>query len=379
MAQDELGAEFTEAMLDIYRRAKDEVGYNASRFRQMVIENGGLTAAQQLLQRPTVSEGYERLWDEDRLDLSVEALILRPKWAPLFSEEELRTARERLSEFGYSPPDAPESDSAPSPSELESVLKAGSEYTRSDLYDLLSLPEEKRGGDWDTGYHRHGDAWFVFVNIDTSARTGHDYRNGWDGNRLVWRGRTGSRLDHESIQHMLSPDSTVYVFTRDTDRGPFTYQGTATPVEVTDEVPVRVVWRFRSSEDDVGDRVPGELPDDDRYPEGAVRRVPVDVYERNRGARKDCIEHWGTRCIVCGLDFGDRYGEIAERYIHVHHRVPLKDVEPGYEVDPVKDLRPVCPNCHAVIHLREPPLSTSEVRELMDQHTEQEAEIPPES
>jgi len=45
------------------------------------------------------------------------------------------------------------------------------------------------------------------------------------------------------------------------------------------------------------------------------------------------------------------YGEIAEGYIHVHHLRPLSEVGEAHAVDPVADLRPVCPNCHAVLHL----------------------------
>lgn len=164
---------------------------------------------------------------------------------------------------------------------------------------------------------------------------------------------------------MLSSESTVRVFTRDSDRATFTYQGKAQPVEASDVEPVRIVWRFPASEDDVGDRLPGEIPDDSSYPEGAVRRVSIDKHERNRWAREECIEHWGAQCRACGLDFGEKYGEIGQGYIHVHHLVPLREVGTEYEVDPVEDLRPVCPNCHAVIHRRDPPLTIPEVREML--------------
>jgi predicted HNH restriction endonuclease len=78
----------------------------------------------------------------------------------------------------------------------------------------------------------------------------------------------------------------------------------------------------------------------------------VNAYERNQEARRRCIERYGARCVVCGLDFGEVYGEVAEGLIHVHHLKPISEVGEGYVVDPVEDLRPVCPNCHAVIHLR---------------------------
>ena len=76
-------AEFNEAMLNIYRRAKDEVGYNATRFLSMVVDRGGLETAQHLLHASDVSEGYIALWERNRLDLTVEAMILQSRIQPV--------------------------------------------------------------------------------------------------------------------------------------------------------------------------------------------------------------------------------------------------------------------------------------------------------
>jgi 5-methylcytosine-specific restriction enzyme A len=96
-----------------------------------------------------------------------------------------------------------------------------------------------------------------------------------------------------------------------------------------------------------------------------VEQVQVNRYERDRRARRLCLAHWGSRCVVCGLDFGERYGPLGQDFIHVHHVLELSSVGPGYRVDPVNDLRPVCPNCHAMIHRRRPALSIDEVRQLL--------------
>lgn len=87
------------------------------------------------------------------------------------------------------------------------------------------------------------------------------------------------------------------------------------------------------------------------YIEGALKEIKVNAYERDRKARKACIDFHGTDCKVCGLDFGNRYGEIGLGFIHVHHIVPLASIGKEYTVDPLKDLVPVCPNCHAMLHL----------------------------
>jgi 5-methylcytosine-specific restriction enzyme A len=87
------------------------------------------------------------------------------------------------------------------------------------------------------------------------------------------------------------------------------------------------------------------------YEEGAVRRVVVNAYERNRAARAACVKHHGYACAVCDVVLADIYGPVAERYIHVHHIRAISGVGAEYQVDPIQDLRPVCPNCHSVLHL----------------------------
>jgi 5-methylcytosine-specific restriction protein A len=101
------------------------------------------------------------------------------------------------------------------------------------------------------------------------------------------------------------------------------------------------------------------------FPEGAATRVPVNRYERSAAARAACIRHHGTRCAVCNVDFRERYGEIGSNFIHVHHKRPLATLGKSYVVDPAKDLVPVCPNCHAMLHRREPPFDVEQLRDLL--------------
>lgn len=91
-------------------------------------------------------------------------------------------------------------------------------------------------------------------------------------------------------------------------------------------------------------------------PEGARKTVIVNRYERNRLARQQCLAAHGTACKVCGIDFGVAYGGLADGFIHVHHVVPISSVGSEYTLDPINDLVPVCPNCHAMLHhgVREP-------------------------
>ncbi len=89
---------FDAAMRQIYVRAKQEAGYNATRFMQMLDEHGGQETAHRLL--PHMSDGFIQLWQRRRLDLTVEWLILEPRWQQLFTDGERQTARDRLRDCG---------------------------------------------------------------------------------------------------------------------------------------------------------------------------------------------------------------------------------------------------------------------------------------
>lgn len=99
--------------------------------------------------------------------------------------------------------------------------------------------------------------------------------------------------------------------------------------------------------------------------EGATKRVLVNAYERNPAARQKCIAHYGAVCAVCGINFEKIYGEIGKGFIHVHHLVAISEIGKEYTINPVKDLRPVCPNCHAMLHRRKPPFSIDELANMV--------------
>ena len=96
-------AAFDAAMMRIYVRARDEVGYNATRYLQMLHDHRGLETARILINAAQPSEGYTALWERSRLDLTVEALVSQTQWQSLFDQEPelLQRARNRLAEYGY--------------------------------------------------------------------------------------------------------------------------------------------------------------------------------------------------------------------------------------------------------------------------------------
>ena len=220
-------SDFTDRMLRIYEDAKTRLGYVANRFRQKVVKEGGVAAARFWL-RPErdPTEGFERLVKRNRLDISVEAVVLNPRWSHLFSESELEVARARLGEFGY----------------------------------------------------------FEDPN-----------------NRSI----------------------------------------------------------------DVDDPRPDEVDPNLEFPEGMKRSVQVNAYERDPQARQKCIDHYGTVCYVCTFDFRKVYGKLGLGFIHVHHLTQMADMGPGAKTNPIRDLRPVCPNCHAMLHRRRPAILIGELKLLL--------------
>jgi hypothetical protein len=106
---------------------------------------------------------------------------------------------------------------------------------------------------------------------------------------------------------------------------------------------------------------PEEETEPEVYKEGSTATVEVNRHERNRAARQACIDEYGPKCQVCGLEFEERYGEIGEGFIHIHHEVPLSKTDGEGELT-TDDLKPVCPNCHAMLHQEDPPLTIDQLR-----------------
>ena len=101
------------------------------------------------------------------------------------------------------------------------------------------------------------------------------------------------------------------------------------------------------------------------YPEGAVKRVEVNRYERDPRARAAAIAHHGLDCVVCGFNFASAYGALGEDFVHVHHVRELALLADGYVVDPEVDLVPLCANCHSMIHRQRPALTPDALRQIL--------------
>ncbi len=215
--------ELTQAFIDGYHVAGKEVGYWGRRFLQAVKRNGGLATAKRMLlpRNEGQRKGLDALLEASRPELTVEAIVLQPRFQGLFTADELAAAKERLGEYG------------------------------------------------------------------------------------------------KTIATLASERERLY---------------------------------------------PDELDPGQKYAEGTKKQIRVNAYERSPKARAACLKHHGYNCVVCGTNFESRYGPLGKQFIHVHHLKPLALTDGQYKLDAVADLRPVCPNCHAMLHRGTDVLSIEELR-----------------
>lgn len=114
---------------------------------------------------------------------------------------------------------------------------------------------------------------------------------------------------------------------------------------------------------------PDEIEETKIYREGTVKQILVNSYERDSQARSECIKQYGLDCSICGFNFSQVFGELGKGFIHVHHLKPISEIGEEYVIDPIKDLRPVCPNCHAMIHRSSSLLSIEELKKIIQEQS----------
>jgi 5-methylcytosine-specific restriction protein A len=137
--------------------------------------------------------------------------------------------------------------------------------------------------------------------------------------------------------------------------------GSSTVVPPAAEFGLRQLWRDQGpAAVDPAELVPGT------YPPQAISSIVVNRYERDSDARRVCLAFHGTSCAACGFSFEAAFGDIGTGFIDVHHVVPPAMIGTGYQLDPIADLVPLCPNCHAMAHLAvRSPRSVSELRSII--------------
>lgn len=190
-----------------------------------------------------------------------------------------------------------------------------------------------------------------------------------------WQIRHGRKSPaySEALEYIELVKSGYALFTFAMERAPHAHGDDRAPARIKNFEPrlelrklSRIDGGWLATEDNTSN-LPNEITSDEssRFSEGAKQQIMINAYERSAQARAECLAHHGFSCACCGLEMREKYGERARNFIHVHHRIRVSDMGEGYKVDPKCDLVPVCPNCHAVIHLGDPMLTIQELQELM--------------
>ncbi len=185
----------------------------------------------------------------------------------------------------------------------------------------------------------------------------------WDSNRDDLANYVDVRFDTILVPDVDGVLPLFVLQNGPTSKTHWTPQASGTSIDPVSAMHLDMIWHsFLEKKGQSPVHLPEEISTPALFFEGASRQISINSYERNPRARKACIDHYGCACFVCGFDFGERYGDIGKGFIHVHHLVPISDIDKGYSVNPIEDLRPVCPNCHAMLHKSSSTLSIEELQ-----------------
>lgn len=186
------------------------------------------------------------------------------------------------------------------------------------------------------------------------------YKDEIQGNILYMMGQEKHGTDSRLMQNLQSIQDEIHLFYRDVHHTPFKYLGKCRLIAAKENIDGPSEFEFLllnvgESEDSIFD-VLANLPENETHDisealEGTKKVIQHIKYERNPLNRREAIRVHGSVCKICGFDFNATYGkDLANNYIEIHHLKPLSEGEQS--VNPVRDLIPVCSNCHRMLHRR---------------------------
>ncbi|MFK5709842.1 EVE domain-containing protein [Lysinibacillus boronitolerans] len=331
--------ELHRAMLKIYDESK-AIGYTPSKFRQMVANEGGLQTAKKLIGSKQLSDGFAELAQLGRLDLTVEALVLQNKYRPLFSNEELAIARNRLEQLEYEIKNVSNDDyqlpSLDSNGRVREYNYYSDELKAKVLYEHLINSQTHR-----------------WMDINILGRTGNT--NGRDSANILYY--LGIRADYRGAFKNKSVYDVIGILQ---SKG----------VEYAEIVRLLKVYsKSKELYEIVKLDIEAQQIEEGNGIEGTKKKYLVNKYERDPKNRKKAIEIHGLKCRACKFNFQEVYGERGIDFIEIHHIKPLSELEEAKEINPKTDLVPLCANCHRMVHRRiDDVLSVEELIELIEKN-----------
>jgi 5-methylcytosine-specific restriction protein A len=253
------------------------------------------------------------------------------------------------------------------------------QYTRKDVWKAYhtNQGEMPKGGIWQNGYVTEGDELIAFININSPGRTGHDYQNSFDEENelLTWFGQTRAHSKQPTFKKLLNKELFPHFFARwDSSDHQFTYLGSGDILSYKDKhsiepvETIKLLIQITNTPRSIGNPKT-DNPELIKLPTFAKKvQSIVNRYERDPYKRMLCLKHFGYKCQICNFSFQEEYGDIGKSFCHVHHIEPLNEVGGEKDIDPIKDLIPVCPNCHSMLHIKKPALKPEELKMILEKN-----------
>jgi 5-methylcytosine-specific restriction protein A len=252
------------------------------------------------------------------------------------------------------------------------TFEIGALYTRKEVHQILFPGEPYPGASWSTGYLRVESSIIAFANIGTPGKDGRDYPNSYNSvsGKMNWFGKTNAHSAQPTFRQLFEGTLSIKMFVRwDNKDTTFTYLGTPVISRYVDAVPVgsdaeTIMLNLRFNPEGDQEVITTKSTGFSGV-EGGRQIVTVNRYERDPRLRVECLNHYGSVCRVCSFDFEATYGAIGRDYCHIHHTKPLATYGGTTTVNSITDLVPLCPNCHAMIHRRNPALDVQELKAML--------------
>lgn len=240
--------------------------------------------------------------------------------------------------------------------------------TRTELFRHLNAEFANMRWSWCAVHHEKREVYFGMWDTETASGRGRILSKDWERPRE--RLQAGYTDGLKKIGFVQNDGYTLKVFTMiradgDRSNGPSKIDRVEEEL-ITAEL-LAIGDDFYAVFDEPDDEIAEQLPASaqETFPEGGKRIVTINAYERSGIARRACILEHGLTCKACEFNFGEIYGTLGEGFIHVHH-LNLVSAQGGeYHLYPIQDLIPLCPNCHAMVHRKNPPMAIDELRELI--------------
>jgi len=348
----ELIKNFDNKLFELYETAKRECNYNPTRFLHMFREYGGYQTTKKLLhpQGEAISDGLIKLWECKRLEISIEATVLQHPWNQLFTNDELATAKKRLEKLDF---DFSKIDISIQDNFLGIILKV--DFSDKSGIDANTYLEEFENNEW------------------SNWNTPRKYKYLDTGKRLIFYDNTRKALTAEVEISDVTDDNenNDYPICNHFKQGTLEVFKYPIPIEY-----IRQIKGFEQFGQYGHDRSAirnlttdnynflkkytesfesFDIEDNKAY-EGHKKDRNLLVTERDRQIVKKRKEKDDYTCQACNfrLNINGRF------IIECHHKYSFKNSED--RVTHINDLICLCPTCHRIAHIQEPPLSINEIK-----------------